>query len=238
MYSRVRTGLRTGDDGGEGDIDGEGVGAKVTVLLILTGASFAGLSWEWTWCIKRIPLSNSNSGTVKISSSRVICSITVISLVLSEVSISMISIFSSFSSRFSVLSLWSSGVLISNPKLESGKPEDPALDEIVKGGPVCCRVFWFCRLSRFKDFVLLYTLLYVLTDTEDAAGEGAGVEEVAVHGGLVVVLPGVGVGAWSGWEVTDAFGNKVDCADHLGPSLSLTGRLRGEGATACLGSWL
>ena len=101
----MRTGLRTGDDGGEGDIDGEGVGAKVTVLRVLTGVSFAGSSWEWTWCIKRIPLSNSNSGTVIISSSKVICSITVISLVLSEVSISIHSMLSSYSSGFSVLSL-------------------------------------------------------------------------------------------------------------------------------------
>ena len=94
LYNCVRTGLRTGDEGGEGDTDRDGVGAKVTVLVILTGASCAGLSWEWTGCIKRIPLSSSNSGTVIISSSKVICSITVISLVSSEVSISITSILS------------------------------------------------------------------------------------------------------------------------------------------------
>ena len=137
----MRTGLRTGDDGGEGDIDGEGVGAKVTVLRVLSGVSFAGSSWELTWCIKRIPLSNSNSGTVITSSSKVICSITVISLVLSEVSISMHSMLSFLSSDFSVLSFWSFRALISNPKLESGKPEEPALEEIIKGGPASCRVF-------------------------------------------------------------------------------------------------
>ena len=46
LYNRVRTGLRMGDEGGEGDIDGDGVGAKVTVLVILTGDSCTGIVWE------------------------------------------------------------------------------------------------------------------------------------------------------------------------------------------------
>ena len=133
----MRTGLRTGDDGGEGDSDGEGVGAKVTVLRVASGVSSVGFGWY----IKRIPLSNSNSGTVITSSSKVICSTTVISLVLSEVSISMYSIVSFFSSGFSVLSFWSVRASISNPKFESGKPEEPALEEIMKGGSVSLRVF-------------------------------------------------------------------------------------------------
>ena len=162
----------------------------MTVFRVGSGVSFVGLGWY----IRRSPLSNSNSGTVITSSSRVISSTTVISLVLSEVSISMHSMLSFLSSDFSVLSFWSFRALISNPKLESGKPKDPSLDEIVKGRSVCCRVFWLGRFSRFKVLVLLYTLLYLLPDAKDTADEGVGDGVGTVLGALVVVGRDTGVG--------------------------------------------
>ena len=84
--------------------------------------------------------------------------------------------------------------------------------------------------------LLLYTLLYVLTGTGD--GEEAGIGEVAVDGAEMVVLQDVAVGTGSGLEGAEAFGNSKDWADHLVPSLSFTGLLRGVGATSCLGRWL
>ena len=97
-----------------------------------------------------------------------------------------------------VLSLWSLGLLISKSKFESGKPKDPSLDEIVKGRSVNCRVFWLGRFSRFRVLVLLYTLLYVLPDAEDTAGEGVGDGVDTELGTLVVVGLDTGMGSRPG----------------------------------------
>ena len=94
-----------------------------------------------------------------------------------------------------VFSIGSLGVLISKSKFESGKPKEPSLDEIVNGRSVSCRVFWLGRFSRFKGLVLLYTLLYVLQEEEDGAGEGVGDEVDTKLGSQAVV----GLVAGPGW---------------------------------------
>ena len=158
--------------------------------------------------IKHIAFSSSNSGSVINSScslsvgefcctsrsqfGRSVCSITVTSLESSEVSISITSISSVLSQILlsSVLSEGSLGELISNSKFESGKPNEPSLDEIMNGRSVSCLVFWLGRLRRFNGFVLLY----ILHEEEDGAGEGVGDEVDTELGSMVVVGLVVGPG--------------------------------------------
>ena len=89
-------------------------------------------------------------------------------------------------------------------------------------------------LSLLTGFtlLLLYSLPYVQTGTGD--GEEAGLREVEVDGLEVDELLVVEVGAVSVLEDDEAFGNRRVAADHLGPSLSFTGCLRGVGATLSL----